>query len=637
MPVNIEFQICAIIVFGVCVFVMMYSKGIKNIQNKFFILVVIFGILSTFFETGSILCDFSTGVGTAEKDFFNIGYHIFHSSTMFLVLIYAYTISGRYHTLNTGKVALIASPLAVIVCILLLNPVFHWAYRYDESGKYERGMLVSLEYVVAAIYAIIMIYMLIKYKNSINEHRANGLIAILIIAGAGVVVQMFMPHVTIELFTQSIGTMAAMLLVENEHDVFDYESSTKNKSAFFNDNITLLSANISYSILAVSFLNYKRILSAVGTTIMREVLSEISMNLHRIFRNNTVYYCNDGTFAITYFGKNRKKAVLNDADSLRDLFSQTYIYKDFGIVFATSASILSIPEDSDNVDDIIMLMDNSFVASSAPFKVLNSSELSMIKRNMDINKSVKKAIKTNSFQVHYQPIWDTRVHRIRSAEALIRMYDDDLGYVSPEEFIKLAEKNGTVDNIGEFTFETVCRDFNEYKFKELGIDFIEVNLSTVQCMKADLSETFRSIMERHSTSPDDINLEITESAAIENHEVFSKSMADLSAMGFKFSLDDYGTGYSNLEYIMDMDFSIIKIDKRILWNSSTSPAAKSILDHTISMFREGGMEIVCEGVETEDQLAHLMEMGVEYCQGYYFSKPVDVNTFVDLCRKYNDF
>ena len=211
----------------------------------------------------------------------------------------------------------------------------------------------------------------------------------------------------------------------------------------------------------------------------------------------------------------------------------------------------------------------------------------------------------------------------------------ELGFISPEEFIPISEKTGDIIEIGEFVFEEVCKMFSEQNIKQYGVDFIEVNLSTVQCMQKNLAKRFKEILDKHNVSATSINLEITESAAANSPEMFLNTMSELKDLGFTFSMDDYGTGYSNLSHMYDTDFDIIKLDKSILWNSYKSKKADIILQNTVKMIKEMEHNIVIEGVETEEQKEYVSSLGCDYCQGYYFSKPVDKNEFIEYCKKYN--
>lgn len=178
----------------------------------------------------------------------------------------------------------------------------------------------------------------------------------------------------------------------------------------------------------------------------------------------------------------------------------------------------------------------------------------------DIDSIIENAITHKLFKVYYQPIYSIKDKHFNSAEALIRLFDDKYGFISPELFIPAAERSGAIHRIGAFVLDEVCRFISSEDFKKLGIDYIEVNLSVAQCMRNDLSEEILDIMKRHNVSSESINLEITETAASYSQENLVENMNELSASGIGFSLDDYGTGYSNMDRVSSMQFDIIKLD-----------------------------------------------------------------------------
>ena len=174
-----------------------------------------------------------------------------------------------------------------------------------------------------------------------------------------------------------------------------------------------------------------------------------------------------------------------------------------------------------------------------------------------------------------------------------------------------------------------------------GIEYIEVNLSVVQCMSKNLKQLFDETLARYSLDAKYINLEITESATTGNQKVLFDTIKLLNESGFTFSLDDYGTGYSNITYMYDMPFSIIKIDKSILWKAKdpkTGEGQKNaiiFLENTIRMLKEMKYSVLVEGVETLEQKMFLESLNCDYQQGYYFSKPVQKQVFADYLRVVN--
>ena len=164
----------------------------------------------------------------------------------------------------------------------------------------------------------------------------------------------------------------------------------------------------------------------------------------------------------------------------------------------------------------------------------------------------------------------------------------------------------------------------------MGIEYLEVNLSVAQCENRKLSEIYNKIMEKEEIEPAMINLEITESSTLHYRNILLENMNALGRMGCSFSLDDFGTGESNLNYIVDMPVQIVKFDRSMVQDYFVNERAKTVMRATVSMIKEIGLKIVAEGVETKEQLDAMEELGVDYIQGYYFSKPLAEKDFLNF-------
>lgn len=216
-------------------------------------------------------------------------------------------------------------------------------------------------------------------------------------------------------------------------------------------------------------------------------------------------------------------------------------------------------------------------------------------------------------------------------EALVRLKDTEtVGFVSPEIFIPIAEKKGMIMDIGKIVFEKVCHFFREHNLGKMGIDYIEVNLSSIQCVHPELPSQLKNIMEQYEINPRYMNLEITETASVESGEMLQKNMFYLREMGCSFSMDDFGTGYSNLSQMAEVIYDLVKIDKSLIWPCFDNKNSKSsaILKNVIHMLLELNVNIVAEGVETREMADYLIAQGVTYLQGFYFSKPLPENELV---------
>ena len=219
------------------------------------------------------------------------------------------------------------------------------------------------------------------------------------------------------------------------------------------------------------------------------------------------------------------------------------------------------------------------------------------------------------------------------AEALIRFRNSEQNMISPEEFIPVSERTGDILRIGEFVFDSVCKMLSLIDVEQYGIKKIDINLSVAQCMQDALADKFSSLRTIYGILASIINLEITETAAAHTPDVLLKNMQKLSAEGMELSLDDYGSGYSNMNYLLTLPFKMVKIDKNIVWSAYGNLRTQTALSATIKMIHELGMTVLAEGVETQEQCEWLSQLGCDYLQGYYFSKPLKKEDFLDMMLK----
>ncbi len=249
--------------------------------------------------------------------------------------------------------------------------------------------------------------------------------------------------------------------------------------------------------------------------------------------------------------------------------------------------------------------------------------------------TILNAMKEDRVEVFYQPIYSTAKKKFVSAEALVRIRRTDGSIIPPGLFIPIAEETGLIGRIGAIVFEKTCRFIKENDIEKYGIEYIEVNLSVVQCECRSLAEEYINIMKKHDLPPRFINLEITESAAIARKNILLENMRRLIDYGVEFSLDDFGNGQSNLNYIVDMPVQIVKFDHDMTQSYFETEKAQFVLQAATNMIHDMQLKTVAEGVETAEQLTVLEGLGIDYIQGYYFSKPIEAGEFITFLKERN--
>jgi EAL domain-containing protein (putative c-di-GMP-specific phosphodiesterase class I) len=301
---------------------------------------------------------------------------------------------------------------------------------------------------------------------------------------------------------------------------------------------------------------------------------------------------------------------------------------------------LLIPESRilENTDEVIQLFqyakmedrnhENTYVC------YVNQVILDEIRKKDYRKNDIIRAMEEDRVEVFFQPIYSTTEQRIVSAEALVRIRNVDGSIMPPGEFIPIAEESGLIAGLGERVFEKVCQFLKESPALALGIHYIEVNLSVAQCEQRDLAERYIRIMEKNNIDPWRINLEITETASVQTKNMLLKNMKELMEYGVSFSLDDFGNGQSNLDYIIDMPVSIMKLDMTMIRAYFKDLKARFVVQATIHMAHDMDLMVVAEGVETKEQLDTMAEQQIDYIQGYYFSKPLPADAFIEYLENH---
>jgi len=258
-----------------------------------------------------------------------------------------------------------------------------------------------------------------------------------------------------------------------------------------------------------------------------------------------------------------------------------------------------------------------------------------VKRNIAVGKALLRAMDNDSFFMTYQPLYNVNTGKFDRAEALVRLIDDDLGFIPPDEFVKVAEQDGLMLDLGDSVLNNVMRFVKEKDLGSLGIGKVNINLSPTQCSSKGFTQHLKDLIDKYEIDPSLLCFEVTETMEFNDIISIKYLIRDLHAMNSSLALDDFGTGYSNLVNIISLGFDEIKIDKSILWNATTENHGDLLIAQIIGMVKQVEKEVVVEGVETMDQLKKLTELGCSYCQGFLFSKPLSESDFIQFLQNKN--
>ncbi len=302
-------------------------------------------------------------------------------------------------------------------------------------------------------------------------------------------------------------------------------------------------------------------------------------------------------------------------------------------------NILECPGFADSIESVMALLDHASAEGSnflsGPVREMDATYKYQMNHYVAVEELIRDALEQDGFKIYYQPIYSVKDMRFVSAEALVRLRDTEtLGFVSPEIFIPIAEDLGMLDDLCNMVLEKVCAFAKQNQLWRHGVQYLEVNISWRQSIDANFPTWFVEVMRRHGIPPAFINLEFAEAVYTDRdmEEALSKNMEALNKLGYQFSMDDFGVGYSKFSKLMEGRFRLIKLDKNLIWScfESKEERSKVVLASCIDMLHRIGMQVVAEGVETAEQASFLAGHGVEYLQGYFFARPMSEKKYLSF-------
>lgn len=260
----------------------------------------------------------------------------------------------------------------------------------------------------------------------------------------------------------------------------------------------------------------------------------------------------------------------------------------------------------------------------------DSLRISLLKERQMLD-CMEEALRERQFQAFYQPKHAIRTGGIAGAEALVRWYHPEYGFMSPGEFIPLFEKNGFITKLDFYVWEEVCRNLRMWLDRGLYTGPVSVNISRVDFRTLDLAGKIENLVDRYQIPHELLHLEVTETAYTDDPQHIIDTVNDLRERGFAIEMDDFGSGYSSLNMLSELSVDILKLDMHFIQKKNL-PQDKSILSFIIGMSKILELDTIAEGVETKEQVDKLREMGCDYVQGYYYAKPMPAAEFENYLR-----
>lgn len=344
-------------------------------------------------------------------------------------------------------------------------------------------------------------------------------------------------------------------------------------------------------------------------------------------------------FALIQTGVNEPYEAAELAQTILDDLSQPMQLGEHSISLRATIGITLFPDDGDDAEKLLQKAEQTMMLAKARsrnhYQFYIASLDSEIRVRRELDKDLRGALQRNEFYLVYQPPVSYITHEVVGVEALLRWQHPERGLVPPDLFIPLAEQNGCIIDIGDWVLDQSCRQLREWH--DSGLDHLRmaVNLSTVQLHQGGLSKLVNNLMQRYQLPAYSLELEVTETGLIEDISAAASHLNSLKKAGVLIAIDDFGTGYSSLSYLSGLPLDKIKIDKSFVLDVLEDEDNATIVRAIIQLGRSLNMQVIAEGVESAAQEAHIVSLGCNEGQGYYYSKPLTASAFRKWLTNYS--
>ena len=612
-------------------------KMTKGISNRMFIFLMSTMFASTAFDIGAIQIDNLHNVSPVLLHIVHMGYLTFHNLTTPAYVLFVISLTDTWHKLKQSRLQLIMLTLPYTLLVLGLTVNLFTGFIYTVDGGYRHAGCFWMLYATAGYYVMLGLYYLFRYRKLIGTRKVIALSSIVPMMAAAIIVHALHPQFAVEMIATSLSLLLVSMTIQRPEEMIDTITGLNKFSAYTDDLKRSIANEKSFTILMLNIDGFATYQSTINYDASEKLLKDIAARIERLDSNmqarSQMYYLDGGRFRMVFSGATRDMAsplaycLLNELKTMLSVDTLAH-------TLTPCICVTRCPEDAKDFETLNSLGSDFHNKAGDKNGVIHASELFKQDRfDMlnNIDAIIDRALKNRSFKVYYQPIYSVEHGRFSTAEALLRLIDDEYGFVPPDMFIPAAEKSGAIHKIGDFVLDEVCRFIASEEFRELCVDYIEINLSVAQCMHSDLADKVLQTLKKYDLTPDKINLEITETAASYGHNSMQVNLEKLSSAGVSFSLDDYGTGYSNMKRMIQLPLKIVKLDKSFV-DEQSNPKMWIVLQNTVKMLKDMNMEIVVEGIETQNMADQFAALNCDFIQGYFYSKPIPQSDYVEFVR-----
>lgn len=538
-----------------------------------------------------------------------------------------HTCQGKCYT-RARRVFL--SFLTVYVTLLVTNIPVGWIFSIDSAGRYIPGPLAHIEYYLITLQTLMVVYCAILNRKSVSKSARlaswQSLFTALICGGLRNI------YPNISFLPMAISFLLAVFFINFQSHRIGVNTLTmlNDKRRFFAELDDRLALKNTFNVFLVRIENYDVLNSIYGHNVGDEVLYLFAFGLENLFPEGVAFHIHSTTFAIVLPDNDKEEKYATrlikyaEAPVRFENYTIKLKYRVVGRTCQGDIDSATFYEQLTYALHQVRKSDSNYLDYTPDMSVDMFREKHLISRLQQIDSA-------HGFEVWYQPIYSTGKKKFSAMEALIRLREPNGSFISPGEFIPIAERTGLIVPITRFVIDQVCRMLRDHP--ELGNVRASVNLSISNLVDDGFVQRLNEIVDSYGIAHERLSFEFTERVIIEKLAAAKANMKKLTESGYTFYLDDFGVGYSNFNCVLQLPIRTVKLDMSLTSASAISNDNYGLVKILTDLFHDMGLRVVAEGAETDEQVSILTEYGVDGIQGYYYARPMPISKLLDFLKK----
>ena len=642
------YDICAILVLAILLANLLSRRNVERFRNNILLMLISVGMLSSISDlSAAILQDSGMKNVAARTALFCLVtiYFLCHNLIFPFFLAYIHASLDIWYLVEQKVTRKVIWYGGIIIYILMLatNPITGYIFTISSDMEYTRGNYRWIFHLITIVYALWGVFTVLYFRKIVSKRKIIVLLSAIPVVTTASVLQGLFGNYLMENFAFSTIALMYVIVVHQSENPIDPASGSMKYTRGLMRVRNAFNIGKPFTTILIDVTNSNSIQLYIGDERFSRYLNMQSQKLNEILESldysGATYYIENGAFAVFADDTDKEKAM-QFAREMEIYYNGIHKVDSLEIFPEAAICVVSCPEDVDNVETLItlaMTFDTSLNIRRGVVKYADYCNDRRFNISNNISTIIDDAIKNKNFELDYQPIFSQGKNGFVGAEAIIKLKSEEYGYISSDLFIPAAENSIQIAEIGKFIILEVIDFISRNNMEDLGLDYIQLPLFASSRIEVNLDEKVKANLDAKGVNPKYICMKITESAIDNNPSNVVQNVTKLNAMGIRFALDRYGSGYSNVRRVVSLPFEQIKLDDSFVGDIK-NPVIWQMLQDSVAMFREMGKKVLVKGVE-HDRTARLFAgIGVDLIQGCDFYEhfeccsPMTEENFVDYLR-----